>query len=101
MIVSTAMQNIDLLLDSYDYNLPPNLIATRPVESREKSKLLVYYARSDRLEDRYFYELPDILPAEHLLVLNQSKVFPCRLFGFKETGGKCELFLLSLLDYIF
>lgn len=90
------MQN-DLHTNSYDFKLPDELIAHRPVPGRHNSKLLVYYQKSNRIEDRYFYELPEILPADYSIVFNQSKVFPCRLFGKKKTGGKCEVFFLSLI----
>ena len=91
------MQNPDLILSNYDFELPSHLVADRPVEGRHNSRLLVYHCKENRLEHRKFYELPEILSPEHLLVLNQSKVFPCRLLGQKATGGKCEVFLLSLL----
>lgn len=90
------MQN-DLHTDSYNFELPEGLIAHRPIAGRHNSKLLVYYQKSNRIEDHFFYELPDILPAHFSLVFNQSKVFPCRLFGKKRTGGKCEVFFLSLI----
>src|SRR5690606_32770495 len=60
-------------------------------------RLLVYRVSSDEVSHHHFYELPELLPKDSLLVLNQSKVFPCRLFGNKESGGKAELFLLSLI----
>lgn len=91
------MQNPDLILSNYDFDLPAELIADRPVEGRHNSKLLVYHASTDTIEHRNFFEISDILSEDHLLVLNQSKVFPCRLFGTKPSGGKSELFLLSLL----
>lgn len=88
----------DLLLESYNFELPESFIADRPVKGRSGSKLLVYYAKEDKIEHRHFYEIEDILPPESLLVLNESKVFPCRILGKKPSGGKCEVFLLSLLD---
>ena len=91
------MQNPDLILSNYDFDLPSELIADRPVEGRHNSRLLVYRVSTDTIEHRNFYEISDILTSEHLLVLNQSKVFPCRLFGQKTSGGKAELFLLSLI----
>ncbi|MBL6990138.1 MAG: tRNA preQ1(34) S-adenosylmethionine ribosyltransferase-isomerase QueA [Bacteriovoracaceae bacterium] len=89
----------DLKLTSYDYELPKELIADRPVSSkRHNSKLLVYYAKEDRMVHTTFLKLTEFLTKQNLLVLNQSKVYPCRLLGKKTTGGKCELFLLSLDD---
>jgi len=104
MIINPTMQNEDLpqnkdlLLASYDFNLPPELIADRPIAGRHNSKLLVYRVKENIIEHRKFFELPEILPENHLLVLNQSKVFPCRLIGQKPSGGKCEVFVLSLID---
>ncbi len=98
MLVITTMQNLDLLLASYDFDLPSELIADRPVEGRQNSKLLVYHAKSNRIEHKHYYDLPQVLSNDHLLVLNKSKVFPCRLVGQKPTGGKCEVFILSLVD---
>ena len=90
------MERDDLLTDSYDYHLPPELVAQRPAQRRDQSRLLVYRQKSNSVEHRYFHELADILPADTLLVLNQSKVFPCRLLGKKPTGGKAEILFLSI-----
>ena len=87
----------DLKLESYNYELPDEFIASRPVSNRSESKLLVYYATEERVEHKKFHDIKDILPSDSLLVLNESKVFPCRLIGHKSSGGKCEVFLLSLL----
>ena len=97
MLLIPTMQNIDLQLESYDFDLPHELIADRPVEGRQNSKLLVYKAKSNTVEHKHYYDLPNILSSDHLLVLNQSKVFPCRLYGEKPTGGKAEVFILSLI----
>jgi S-adenosylmethionine:tRNA ribosyltransferase-isomerase len=96
------MQNIDnpkdRLVASYDFDLPAELIADRPISGRQNSKLLVYHAKTNRIEHKHYFDLPQILSSDHLLVLNKSKVFPCRLIGQKTTGGKCEVFILSLID---
>ena len=93
MLINSTMQNPDLQLASYDFDLPTELIADRPIEGRHNSKLLVYRVSENKVEHRFYYELPEILSSEHLLVFNQSKVFPCRLVGQKPTGGKCEVFI--------
>ncbi|WP_221887068.1 tRNA preQ1(34) S-adenosylmethionine ribosyltransferase-isomerase QueA [Bacteriovorax stolpii] len=87
----------DLLLSSYHYDLPPELIAQRPVDgvNRHQSRLMVYNQKTDTVTHDYFYNLPKYLPAESLIVFNQSKVFPSRLLGNKKSGGKAELFFLS------
>ena len=56
------MQNIDQQLASYDFELPANLIADRPVSGRQNSKLLVYHAKSNKIEHKHYYDLPEINP---------------------------------------
>ncbi len=85
----------DHLLKSYSYELPAELIAQRPCEPRDHSRLLVYKEETDEIIHSHFYELDQFLPKGAKLVLNNSKVFPCRLLGTKETGGKVEVFLLA------
>lgn len=85
----------DHLLESYSYELPPELIAQRPCCPRDHSRLLVYNEATDEITHAYFYQLDSFLPAGAKLVLNNSKVFPCRLLGTKATGGKIEVFLLA------
>lgn len=92
------MKNPDLLTSSYDYDFDPNLIADRPAQPRDHSRLLVYRQASDSVEHHIFKDLPEILASGDQLVFNQSKVYPCRLLATKSTGGKAELFLLSLED---
>ncbi|PIK15576.1 tRNA preQ1(34) S-adenosylmethionine ribosyltransferase-isomerase QueA [Halobacteriovorax sp. JY17] len=89
------MSDVDLKLSNYDFDLPKELIAERPIPGRHNSKLLVYKLKSNEIIHDYFYNLPNYLPENSLLVVNQSKVFPCRLIGKKKTGGKCEIFLLT------
>jgi S-adenosylmethionine:tRNA ribosyltransferase-isomerase len=97
MLKKSTMQNPDVLLSSYDFELPAHLIADRPIPGRHNAKLLVYHASTNQVSHRHYYDLPEILPKDHLLVFNQSKVFPCRLLGHKSSGGKCEVFILSLI----
>lgn len=97
LLVMTNPQNTDLLLRSYHYDLPPELIAQRPIDGnlRHQSRLLVYNSKTDTVTHDFFYNLPNYLPEDSLLVFNQSKVFPSRLLGHKLSGGKAELFFLS------
>ncbi len=88
--------DLDLLLSSYNYELPPELIADRPASKRDESRLLIYKMSDQSITHTTFKDLPQFLPKESLLLLNQTKVFACRLFGKKESGGKAELFFLSL-----
>ncbi len=86
----------DLKLSAYDYQLPEHYIADRPRDCRSSAKLLVYQVTENRVIHTTFSELANFLPANSLLVLNDSKVFKARLLGQKSTGAKIELFILSL-----
>ncbi|MCI0397868.1 MAG: tRNA preQ1(34) S-adenosylmethionine ribosyltransferase-isomerase QueA [Chloroflexi bacterium] len=83
----------------FDYHLPPQLIAQRPLDRRDASRLLVLYRESGRLEHRTFADLIEYLRPGDIVVANDSRVIPARLYGRKlETGGKVELLLLEQLD---
>lgn len=86
------MENKDHLLSSYKFDLPEELIAQRP----GKSRLLIYDVKKDQITHDYFSNIKNYLPPDVLLVLNRTKVFPSRIIGNKKSGGKAELFLLSL-----
>lgn len=82
------------------YDLPKELIAQTPVEPRDSSRLLVYNRADNSIEHRHFYNITDYLKAGDLLVVNNTKVIPARLFGKRENcDGKIEVFLLKRLDY--
>jgi S-adenosylmethionine:tRNA ribosyltransferase-isomerase len=84
--------------DHFDYSLPQELIAQTPIEPRDHSRLLVIRRKDGRLEHRRFYELGAYLNPGDLLVANESRVFPARIFGRKlATGGKVEVLLLRPL----
>ena len=82
----------DRQLSSYDYLLPEGCIAQNPAEPRDHSKLLVI---ANKVEHRHFYDLDQILQPGDLLVLNNTKVIPARLYGHKATGSKVEVLLLE------
>jgi len=86
----------DWQLASYDYVLPPEAIASRPQERRDASRLLVHNVATAATAHTHFHDLATHLPPGCTLVLNRSRVFPCRLRGQKATGGECEAFVLSL-----
>lgn len=88
----------DLLLQSYDFHLPSELIADRPVADRHSSKLLVYDEAKDTMIHTHYSEIGNYLPKASTLVFNRSKVFPCRLMGHKPSGGEAEVFILSLIS---
>ena len=87
----------DLLLSSYDFDLPPELIADRPVPDRHSSRLLVFNEATGQITHSTYRQIGDFLPQESTLVFNRSRVFPCRLLGKKLSGGDAEVFILSLL----
>ncbi len=76
----------------YEFALPPELIATHPAARREESRLLVYHRAQDRVEHRHFYDLPEYISADDLLVLNDSKVRPAAI---KTSDGRLEVLLLE------
>ena len=83
-------------VSDYYFDLPENLIAQKPTEERCSSKLLCIH--NNNFNDRVFSELPEILSKNDLLVLNNTKVMPSRLFGIKSTGGRVEILLERILD---
>jgi len=86
-------------LEHYNYNLPTELIAQKPAEKRDQSRLMVLSPDSKSVKHRKFSDLPKFLKANDLLVINDTKVFPARLIGRKEhSGGKVELLLLRSLE---
>jgi S-adenosylmethionine:tRNA ribosyltransferase-isomerase len=87
----------DFELSSYNFDLPRELIADRPVADRHSSKLLVFCEETGEIIHSTFEEIAKFLPAHSTLVFNRSKVFPCRLIGNKPSGGEAEVFVLSLL----
>lgn len=84
-------------LSSYRYDLPPGLIAQVPVSPRDMSRLMIVDRRSGAIRDAIFRDLADLLEPGDSLVLNDTKVIPARLFGKRDTGGRCEVFLLKPL----
>jgi S-adenosylmethionine:tRNA ribosyltransferase-isomerase len=82
----------------FDYNLPELSIGQTPAEPRDSSRLLVLHRESGTLEHRLFREIGDYLRSGDLLVLNQTRVIPARIFARKETGGRVELLLLRRRD---
>ena len=83
----------------FDYDLPPEFIAQTPLEPRDASRLLVLDRRLDRLEHVHFYDLGKYLLPGDVLVLNQTRVIPARLYARKiPSGGRVELLLLHPQD---
>lgn len=80
----------------FDYELPAELIAQAPLGERSASRLLVVQPEGE-LHDRVFRDLPALLRAGDLLVFNDTRVIPARLFGRKDTGGRVEIMIERLL----
>lgn len=85
-------------VSDFDYELPKELIAQHPMEPRDHSRLLVVNKDTGDLEHKHFYDLPDYLKAGDLLVFNDTRVIPARLHGFKSTGARVEVFLLTRIN---
>jgi S-adenosylmethionine:tRNA ribosyltransferase-isomerase len=80
-------------LSDYDYDLPPDRIAARPAERRDGSRLLVMDRDTGDLTHRHFHQLDELLAPGDLLVVNESRVLPARLLGWKPTGARAEILL--------
>lgn len=81
----------------FHFDLPPELVAQAPLPERSASRLLVMPAGSSAFEDRGIRDLPDLLAPGDLLIFNDTRVLPARLFGTKETGGRVEILVERLL----
>lgn len=77
----------------FDFHLPPELIAQAPLPERSASRLLLLDVERQALQDRLFRDLPGLLRAGDLLIFNDTRVLPARLYGRKESGGAVEILL--------
>ena len=84
-------------LEEFDYHLPKELIAQFPCERRDESRLMALNRKERTISHRRFFELPEYLKAGDVIVLNNTKVIPARLFGRKTTGGLVEVLLIHPL----
>jgi len=83
-------------IEEFDYEIPPHLIAQRPLQPRDASRLMVISRAEGKIEERRFRDIADYLHSDDLLVANDSRVIPARLVGHKvPTGGKVELLLTA------
>jgi len=86
-------------LSHFDFDLPKDLLAEYPAEHRDESRLMVVHRDSGKIEHKMFKDLIDYFDEGDVMVLNNTKVFPARLFGNKEkTGARIEVFLLRELN---
>lgn len=87
-------------LNTYDYYLPETQIAQFPLAKRDESKLLIYNRHDKSIEHKHFYDIVDYLHKGDVLVINNTRVIPARLFGVKkDTGAKIEILLLKRINY--
>lgn len=84
-------------LDDFDFELPEELIAQHPTDKRDESRLLVLHKNTGQIEHKHFYDIINYLHEGDVLVRNNSKVIPARLYGTKEnTGAKVEVLILKI-----
>lgn len=82
-------------IEDYNYDLPEELIAQIPAADRDSSRLLFVDRHKGSFSDHYFFDLPGLLEPGDLLVINNTKVVPARIFGHKESGGRIEVLVLE------
>ena len=87
----------DMKLSDFMYDLPEERIAQTPVEPRDHSRLMVLHRDTDQIEHKHFYDVIDYLNPGDVLVINETRVIPARLFGERAGGGACEVLLLRQL----
>jgi S-adenosylmethionine:tRNA ribosyltransferase-isomerase len=88
----------NMLITEFDFNLPDELIAQEPLEKRENSRMLSVNRSAKNWQDKHFYDFPEFLKKDDVIVLNNTKVFPARLLGNSETGANIELFLVKEIE---
>lgn len=93
LVLSRAMKKSD-----FNYHLPEHLIAQYPLPDRVSSRLLCLDGANGNLQDRQFSDFIDLVEPDDLLVFNDTKVIPARLFGQKQTGGKVEILIERIVD---
>ena len=87
-----------LTTKSYFYDLPEELIAQTPAEPRDSSRLLVYHKGSNTIEHKIFRDITDYFKSGDVLVINNTKVLPARIYGKKDTGARIEILLLKRIN---
>jgi S-adenosylmethionine:tRNA ribosyltransferase-isomerase len=96
--MSTQTENQSWRLSDFDFELPESLVAQHPEPDRSGSRLLHVPPEPLPLGDRRFRDLPSLLGPDDLVVMNDTRVIPARLFGTKDTGGRVELLVERVLD---
>ena len=86
-------------LSNFDFTLPPNLIAQHPSDNRDESRLMVVDRKTGKIEHHVFKDVLNFFDDGDVMIFNNTKVFPARMYGRKEkTGAKIEVFLLRELN---
>ncbi len=85
-------------IEDYDYELPQSLIAQAPTSKRDHSRLFAVNRKKKSFSDNHFYDLSQLLKPGDLIVVNNTRVVPARLFGRKESGGRVEILVLETQD---
>ena len=86
---------IKVKVSEFNYDLPEELIAQTPLEKRDESRLMVLNRKKQTIEHKVFKDIIDYLEPGDVLVRNNTKVIPARLYGKKETGANVEFLLLK------
>mgnify|MGYP002624302765 CR=1 FL=1 len=87
-----------MLVSEFDYDLPEELIAQTPSEKRDFSRMLCLNRKNQTIEHKHFYDIVDCIDENSILVLNNTKVLPARIYAKKDTGANIEVFLLKMSD---
>lgn len=85
-------------IENYNYDLPKELIAQVPSQKRENCRMMVLNRAAQSIEHKHFYDITDYFDENDVIVLNNTKVIPARLFGRKDTGAHIEVFLLKQIS---
>lgn len=94
-VKSRLSEKLCMRVEEFDYYLPPSAIAQEPAEPRDTSKLLVLDRKVHGFKEAVFREIVNFLHPGDVLVLNDTKVIPARIYGKRPSGGKCEVLLLK------
>ncbi len=94
----TFVSDVGMKTSELDYELPPELVAQRPLERRDDSRLLVFDRETGAVEHRRFRDLGSLLVPDTLVVVNDTRVLPARLWLERPTGGRTEILLLERVE---
>lgn len=85
-------------ISEFDYHLPTELIAQHPLKNRNDSRLLLINKQTGAVNDSFFHQLEEALKPNDCLILNNTQVFPARIYGKKHSGGKIEVLVERIID---